>query len=169
MRRIESVSDFQGDIEKLVEFERMAGDQMLQSDAIEKFHDNKGFAILLANVINCANVRVIEGRCGMRFALEASKGLRIIGYVVRKKFQRDAAMKAGILGSADHAHAAATEPLDNTIVGDGSADERGGFCHWLCILGCENEPSQRIGGLLEFTGPDHLVAVGPDEKGRKLK
>jgi|SRR5579859_820120 len=123
VRGVQGVSEFDGDIENSIELHRLTVDQVFQGNAVEKLHDNEGFAILLANVMDGADVRVIESGCGLRFALEAGKSLRIVGNVVGEKFQGDATMKAGVFGFVNDAHAAAAQPLDNPVVGDGSADE----------------------------------------------
>jgi hypothetical protein len=46
---------------------------------IEKFHRDELLAAVLADVVNGANVRVIQRRCGLRLTLETSEGLRVTG------------------------------------------------------------------------------------------
>ena len=50
---------------------------MFQRHAVQKLHRNERLAILLPDVINRANIRVIQCGCGLRFALETSQGLRV--------------------------------------------------------------------------------------------
>jgi hypothetical protein len=40
----------------LFEFYRAAQDQILEAGTFEKFHSHKETAILLANVVNCADI-----------------------------------------------------------------------------------------------------------------
>jgi len=123
VRGIQGIGEFDGDIENSIEFQGLASDQVLQGYAVEKLHDDEGFSVLLADVVDGADVGMIESGGGLRFALEASKGLRIVGDVVGKKFEGDAAVKAGVFGFVNDSHAAAAQPLDDSVVGDGSADE----------------------------------------------
>src|ERR1700690_1466020 len=97
---------------------------MLQSHAVQKLHGNERPAVLLANVINRADVGMIQRGCGLRFALKTGQGLRIAGNVFRQEFKCDKTMKPRVLGFVDHAHATAPEFLDNAVVRDGLAD------HW---------------------------------------
>jgi hypothetical protein len=41
---VESVGDFDGHGEETVEFEGLAGDNVLERGAVEKFHSDEGFA-----------------------------------------------------------------------------------------------------------------------------
>ncbi len=61
---------------------------MLQRLPLEQLHGNKRPAFELADVINRANIRMIQRRCGPRLAPESLDRLRILRNVVRKKFQR---------------------------------------------------------------------------------
>src|ERR1700682_429928 len=69
-----------------------------------------------------SDVGMVERGGGLRFALEACQGLRILGDFVRKKLQGHKTMQAGVFGPVDNAHAAATELFNDSIVGDALAD-----------------------------------------------
>src|SRR4029077_4209203 len=102
----------------------------------------------VADVVDSANVGVIEGRGGLCFALEARDDLRVAGYIVGKKFERDQAMKTSVFGFINHAHASATELLDDAVVGDGLSDERGGVGHCGAILaGARRRPKRAFAAL----------------------
>jgi len=62
--------------------------------AIEVIHGDECFRIVLADVVNGANIGMIQcGGC-LRFALETRQGLRIFGNFVRQKFESDESMEA---------------------------------------------------------------------------
>ena len=67
---------------------------------------------------------MIEGGCGVTFALEATKRLRIIGEVIREKLEGNEAVEASVLGLVDHAHTTAAELLDDAVVGNCAAEDR---------------------------------------------
>src|SRR5260370_34650193 len=97
---------------------------MLQRHAVEELHSDEGVTVLLADIVNCADVGVIQSRGGLGFALEAGKCLRVTRHFVWKKLQGDEAMQPGVLGFVDHAHPAADEFLNDAVMGDGVVDHQ---------------------------------------------
>ena len=95
---------------------------MLQRLAVEKLHGDEGLAVFFADVVNGANVGVVQGRCGLGLALKAGERLRVAGYFIGKEFQGHEPMQARVFGFVNHAHAATAEFLDDAIVGNGLAD-----------------------------------------------
>ena len=68
-----------------------SGDQVLQRRAFQKLHRDERLAVLLADVVNGADVGMVQGRGGLRLTLEAVQGLRILGHFVGQELQRDKA------------------------------------------------------------------------------
>ena len=71
MRCMERLCDFDPQAYHGFEFKRTAGDQVLDGDAVQILHDDVGFAVLLANVVDRTNVGMIEGGSRLGFAAEA--------------------------------------------------------------------------------------------------
>ena len=88
VRGFERVGDLDAEIEKLLGLERAAFDAMLERFAFEQLHGDERLAIVLANFVNRADVRMIQAGGGARFALESLEGLLILGHCLRQKFQR---------------------------------------------------------------------------------
>src|SRR5262249_10829003 len=105
---IERIGDVNGDSEEGFEIEGAASDGVLESFAFQAFHGDVGAAIFFADVIDCADIRMIERRGGLSLALEADEGLRILGDGVGEKFQCDEAPKAGVFRFEDNAHPTAS-------------------------------------------------------------
>jgi hypothetical protein len=126
---VESVSDFDGDIEEAVEFARLTADEVSERGAVEKLHDDDGFAVLIADVVGGADVGMVEGRSRLRFPFETREGLEILGNSVRQEFEGDATVKAGIVGFVDDAHTAAAEFFDDAVMRDGLAEQGVGVGH----------------------------------------
>ena len=99
--------------------------------ALEKFHGDVRLLVTLADLVNRANVGVVESGSGSRFPSESLQGLGVLRQLIGQEFQRDEAAKLGVLGLIDHAHSAATELLHDAIVRDGLAD------HWERMLRCQ--------------------------------
>jgi hypothetical protein len=123
VRGVECIGDFDSDIEKAIEFEGLPGDEVFERNAVEKLHDNEGFAVLFTDVVDGANVGVIEGGSGLRFPFETGKGLRIFGDRVGKELEDDTAMKTGVVGLIDDAHTTAANSFDDAVMGDGLAEQ----------------------------------------------
>jgi hypothetical protein len=113
---VEGVGDFEGDFEEGVEVEGVAVDAMLKGGAVEILHGDEGLAVLFADVVDGADVGVVQGGGRLGFAFEAGEGLGILGDVVGEEFQGDVAVKARVLGFVDNAHAAATELFEHAVV-----------------------------------------------------
>jgi hypothetical protein len=90
----------------------------------------EGLALVLADVINSADIGVIECGGSLRLALEPFQGLPVLGEFFGQELQGDGALELGVLGLIDHAHAAATEPLNDAVMRDGLADH-----YWEIVLG----------------------------------
>lgn len=126
---LQGVGDGGCDFEDGLKIHGARGDGVFEGKAIEEFHGDEGFAVFLADVIDGADVGVIESGGGLGFALEARKSLGIAGDVVGEEFKGDETMKAGVFGFVDNAHAATADFIDDAVVGDGLTDKRGGFRH----------------------------------------
>ena len=122
--RVEGVGDFDGQLEQSVGVERAPSDGVLEGQAVQKLHGNKGLAVVLVNFINRADIGMVQGGCRLSFALETGQGLGIFGYFVGQEFQGYEAAKLDVFGFVDDAHAATTELFNHSIVRDSLAD------HW---------------------------------------
>jgi hypothetical protein len=95
---------------------------VFQSDAIQKLHGDERLPVLLADVMNRADVGVIQRRCGLGFALKTSERLWVSGNLLRQKLESDKAVQPHVLGLVHDTHPAATQLLDDAVVRDGLAD-----------------------------------------------
>ena len=75
VRGVERVGDFDGESEQVLDIHGPAGDAVLQRHAIEKFHGDEGLAVLLADVVNGADVGMIQRGGGLGFASGNGRGL----------------------------------------------------------------------------------------------
>ena len=106
---------------------RTAGDAVLERHAVEKFHRDEGLPVLIVNLVDGADIGVVQGGSGLRFPLKAAKSLGIFGDLVRKELQGNKAVQLYIFRLIDHAHPATAESLDDAIVRNGLADHSGGI------------------------------------------
>jgi len=87
-----------------------------QSLDLEQFHGDKRRAVVCADVVNDKNVRMIQRRRCPCLALESFQGLAVAREFVSKKLQSDLPSKTNVFRLVDHAHPAAAEPLDDSIM-----------------------------------------------------
>ena len=64
--------------------------------------------------------------------------MRILPYFEGKKFEGYEAVQSRVLGLVNHAHAAATDFLDDAVVRDRLADKGIAAWHAQPMLGCDN-------------------------------
>jgi hypothetical protein len=78
--------------------------------------------ILLADLVDGADVRVVERRSGAGLSLEAFQSRSVGAQLGWKKLQGHVPAQGFVLGLVHHAHPAATELVDDTVVRDGLAN-----------------------------------------------
>ena len=65
--------DLDAKIDHRAELQRLAGNLMLEGLAFQKFHRNEGSSLGLANLVDRADVGMIQRRCSSRFPPEAAE------------------------------------------------------------------------------------------------
>src|SRR5216683_591699 len=117
--------------------QRTAGNHWLQRHAIQEFHGYEGTAVLLANVVNRADVGMVQCGCGLGFALKTGECLRVTGNLLGQELEGDEAMQPRVLSLVNHTHPATTHLLNDAVVRDGLAD------HWRESYVCETGKSMK--------------------------
>ena len=74
---LQRVGDLDRKQQQHVDVDRAASDSMLQRHALEELHDDEGVAVLLADVVNRADVGMVQRGRGPRFSPEAHQRVRI--------------------------------------------------------------------------------------------
>ena len=78
---------------KNVRFQRASADTILQILPVQKLHDDEGLTVLLLDLMDGADIGMVQrGRC-LSLALEAGQSLRVFGDVIGQEFQRDEAIR----------------------------------------------------------------------------
>jgi hypothetical protein len=70
-----------------------------------------------------------RGGGGLGFAFEVSQSLRVHGELIGEKFQGNKSVEAHVFCLVDNAHASTAKLFEDSVVGDGLADEKGRFYH----------------------------------------
>src|SRR5215469_16298031 len=80
-------------------------------------------AVLLTNVVDRADIGMVQRRSRLGFTPESFERLWVAGELFRKELQRDKTVEACVLGLVHHTHATAVEFLDDPVVRDGLANQ----------------------------------------------
>ena len=62
---------------------------MLERDAVEEFHGDERFAVLVVGFVDRADVGMIQSGSRLRFALEAAERLWVFGNLIGQELQSD--------------------------------------------------------------------------------
>ena len=124
MRSDERVGNLDGDVEKLVEFHGLAAETLLQTLAFQLLHDDERVAVVVVNLVDGADVGVVQLRGSACFTLEPLERLAIVDEGVRDELEGHVAAKTSVFRLVHDSHAAATEFSHNFVVGDRLADHR---------------------------------------------
>ena len=77
---------------------------------------------MLADVVERADVGVVQRRGRAGLALEAFRGQRIGGSRLGQELDRDVATEPEVFGAVHDAHAAGAQPIDDAVVRDNGTD-----------------------------------------------
>ena len=114
MCRAKCLRRFLADADYLLKRQGSALDAVLQGLAFEQLHDEIGIAVLLPDVEDGADVRVVE--CGSRARL-AQKALPHAGHaeLIVQQLDGHLTMETGVPGTEDGAHATAAKAAEDLV------------------------------------------------------
>src|SRR5207244_12092338 len=85
MSCLEPFRSLNGKVEELTHLERTVGDAVLQRCPFQKLHRDAGLGFMLPDLVNCADIGMIQGRGSARFPSKAFEGLCVPDDVVGDK------------------------------------------------------------------------------------
>ena len=97
VRAVERVGHLNSEIDDIVGLERRAREAIAQGLPLQQLHHDEGLAFVLADIVNRADVGVIEAGRGPRFADQPLDRLAIPGQLFRNELEGDRAAKADVL------------------------------------------------------------------------
>src|SRR4029077_15885934 len=122
--RIESVGNLVAIIGNAFDIQGLSGNAVLEGLSFKDLHDNEVLAFKLVYIVDRANVGMIQRRSGPGFSLKTLDGEMILGNLFGEELHGDAAAKFEIFSLVNHTHAAATQLLQNAVVGNSSPNHR---------------------------------------------
>src|SRR5713226_1869439 len=118
MCRVESVGNLYAQIEHRFDLQRLASDPVPECLPLQQFHGDEGSSIGLVNLVDRADVRVIQGGCSLGFPLETAKSLCVVGEFVGKELEGDVATKLKVFRFIHHAHSTTADLAEDAVMGD---------------------------------------------------
>src|SRR5208282_2571554 len=95
----------------------------------QQFHGDERLTVLLPDLMDGADVRMVQGGCRLRLALEPSQGLRVTDNLFREELQSDKTVQGQVFSLVDDTHPATAQLLDDAVVAQFKADAEILSCH----------------------------------------
>jgi len=92
---------------------------VVEGAAVEELHGDEGPPLFLADVVDGADIGVVQGRGRLGFPAKAGQRLLIAGKFIGKKLQGHEAAQAGIFGFVHDSHSTVAELFGDPIVRNG--------------------------------------------------
>jgi hypothetical protein len=109
VRGLERLGNLPRHGQRLVHWDRAAGDPLRQILALDQFHHERTDATGLFQAVDVRNVRVVERRERLRLPREPRQPVWIARERVRQDLHRDVTVQLGVARTPDLAHAAFTD------------------------------------------------------------
>ncbi len=132
---IQRVGDLDAQIEHRFDLQRLASDPVPERLPLQQFHGDEGSPIGLVNLVDRADVRVVQRGCSLSFPLEAAESLCVVGEFVGKELQGDVATELEVFRLVHHTHTAAADLAEDAVMGNRLTHGLGGRGHWVDMLG----------------------------------
>jgi hypothetical protein len=155
MGALEAVADFGAGTGEKFERERAFFQAIGESFALKVFHHDVAHAVLFADIVELADVGMIQGRDGAGFAFETRVGFGFFGEMLGENFDGDGAVEASVARAVDFTHAACAEAGLNFV---GAEFGAGGERHWV---GGSITPREAGGGNARSEGAGPRPPGGP--------
>src|SRR5271157_3696028 len=84
---VERVCDLDSQRQNQLGFHRTPGNTVLERQSVQMLHDDERMSIVLADFVDRADIRVVQRRGSLGFALEAAQSMRVLRYIVRQEFE----------------------------------------------------------------------------------
>ncbi len=115
VRLVERVRDLDGDLERLIERERPLFQPLGQCLPVEVLHDQEVDPVLAADVMEGANVGVVQAGDGLRLALEPLLQIRVRGDMLGEDLDGDGSIESRVSRFVHFPHAARADGVDDLV------------------------------------------------------
>jgi hypothetical protein len=106
---LERLGELGGEVDNLTDGQQIAGGGDLQRLALDVLHDDERAAVVVADLVDLADVRMVERRGGQRFAPQALARDQVLFVVRMEPLNRDATFEPEVVREKNLPHPAGTE------------------------------------------------------------
>ncbi len=144
----------------------LAREVVAEVPPLDVFEDHVSLAVVLAELVDVDDVRVVQFRDGLGLGLEPLQGGGVGRELVAEQLQRDFPLERELAGEVDLPHAAGAEPAEELVVAERAAGEigrrRGRRCRVSAVegWGIASGIGPAPGGFLTRTIPGRDAAAG---------
>jgi len=129
------IGDLDAPIEHRLDLHRLASDSVPERLALQQFHSDEGSPVTLVNLVDRADVRVVQRGRSLGFPLETAESLCVVGEIVGKELQGDVSAELQVFSLIHNTHSAAADPAEDAVMGDRLPHGLGGRGHLVDMLG----------------------------------
>src|ERR1700751_3934256 len=130
MGGVERVSNLDGKRQDHICLHRAIADLVFQGQSIHKLHDDERPTFVFTNLVNGADVRMVQSGSSTSFAAKAFQCLRVLGKVFWQEFHSDKAPKLPVLCLVNDPHATTAQVFDDAVMRNCLPNKLGGCVHW---------------------------------------
>src|SRR3954447_17548999 len=123
MRRIQSIGHFRCQGEQFAERKRPAVNEVSQRGPFEELHHKKGPVDMAADLVNGADIWVIQSGGRPRLPTESLERIWVSSQIFGKELHCDETAEVQVLGLINHTHAAASNPAEDSVVAQNLAGQ----------------------------------------------
>ncbi len=116
VRVLECVGDLAGELKRLIEGNRTAGNALRQRRPLDQLHYQRADVACVLDAVQHGDVRMIHRGQHAGLALEARHAFGVAGEGRGQDFERDVAVELGVAGAVDFAHSAGAQFRADLIV-----------------------------------------------------
>jgi hypothetical protein len=98
--------------------------------SFQKFHGDERSPIGLVNLVDRADVRVVQRGRSLGLPLETAEGLHVVGKFVGKEFQGDVATELQVFCLVHHTHASPADLAEYAVMRNRLPHGLGRSDHW---------------------------------------
>src|SRR5262249_28071142 len=113
---IQRIGNLDGQRQQAIHLKWLPADLALQRFALQELHRDEMAALGLADLIDGADIGVIERGCGARLALETLQCSRVVLHLRRQEFEGYVPSEIQVFRLVHHAHTPAAQLRQDTVM-----------------------------------------------------
>src|SRR5207249_5171285 len=125
---------------------------VLESAAFEQLHHDELLLVVLADLVHCTDVRMIERRGSTRFPQESLERALIFRQILGQELQGHGSPQNKVFGTVNDSHATASKLFENAVVGHSRTKHRAHSGSYRANLRSAVLASQRMWRNPVFSG-----------------